>query len=72
MQIFRKERMWRKHPLRANYEVVIIGAGAHGLAAAYYLAKAHGISSVALLDKSYLGAGACKGLVGIVARLFEL
>jgi len=58
MQLFRKERMWRKHPLRANYEVVIIGAGAHGLAAAYYLAKAHGISSVALLDKSYLGAGA--------------
>lgn len=58
MQLFRKERMWRSHPLRSNYDVVIIGAGVHGLAAAYYLGKVHGIRNVALLDKSYLGAGA--------------
>jgi sarcosine oxidase subunit beta len=50
--------MWRRHELRPNYDVVIIGAGAHGLAAAYYLGKQHGVRSVALLEKSYLGAGA--------------
>ena len=58
MQLFRKDRMWRSHPLRPSYDVVIIGAGAHGLAAAYYLAKEHGIRNVAVLEKSYLGAGA--------------
>jgi len=58
LQLFRHERMWRSRELRPNYDVVIIGAGAHGLAAAYYLGKAHGVRNVALLDKSYLGAGA--------------
>jgi len=58
MQLFRKERMWRRHKLRPSYDVVIVGAGAHGLAAAYYLGKEHGIRKIALLDKSYLGAGA--------------
>ncbi len=58
MQLFRKERMWRSHELRPSYDVVIIGAGAHGLATAYYLGKQHGVKNVALLDKSYLGAGA--------------
>jgi sarcosine oxidase subunit beta len=57
MQLFRKERMWRGHPLKTGYDVVIIGAGAHGLAAAYYLGKNHGIRNVAVLEKSYLGAG---------------
>ena len=37
--------------------MVIIGAGGHGLAAAYYLAKDHGITDVAVLDKGYLGGG---------------
>src|ERR1700687_2202842 len=58
MQHLNKDRMWRHHELRPNYDVVIIGAGVHGLAAAYYLGSAHGIRSVALLDKSYLGPGA--------------
>ena len=58
MQLFRKDRMWRHHELKPSYDVVIIGAGVHGLAAAYYLGKAHGIRKVALVDKSYLGAGA--------------
>lgn len=58
MQLFRKERMWRRHELRPSYDVVIVGAGAHGLAAAYYLGKEHGIRNIALLDKNYLGAGA--------------
>jgi sarcosine oxidase, subunit beta len=50
-------RAWRDHPLAASYDVVIIGAGVHGLAAAYYLAANHGITNVAVLDKSYLGGG---------------
>src|ERR1700683_1785658 len=58
MQLFDKTRMWRHHELRSNYDVVIVGAGAHGLAAAYYLGKEHGVRKIALLDKSYLGAGA--------------
>src|SRR5580704_12912851 len=58
MQLFSKNRMWRQHQLRSSYDVVIVGAGVHGLAAAYYLGKKHGVRKVALLDKSYLGAGA--------------
>ena len=58
MQLFDKNRMWRHHELQSSYDVVIVGAGAHGLAAAYYLGKEHGVRKIALLDKSYLGAGA--------------
>ena len=43
--------------LRPRYDVVIVGAGGHGLAAAYYLAKDHGITDVAVLDKGWLGGG---------------
>ena len=46
-----------RQPLKPSYDVVIIGAGGHGLAAAYYLAKYHGITDVAVLDKSYLAGG---------------
>ena len=42
---------------RSGYEVVIIGAGGHGLAAAYHLARDHGIRDVAVIDKGYLGGG---------------
>jgi sarcosine oxidase subunit beta len=52
------ERMWRSHDLKPFYDVVIIGAGVHGLAIAYYLAKNHGVTRVAVLDKGYLGGGA--------------
>jgi len=48
--------MWRRHPLKSHYDVVIIGAGVHGLAIAYYLGK-RGITDVAVLDKTYLGGG---------------
>jgi sarcosine oxidase, subunit beta len=51
------ERMWRSHDLKPSYDIVIIGAGVHGLAIAYYLGK-RGITSVAVLDKGYLGGGA--------------
>src|SRR5438046_9845366 len=50
-------RMWRTHELKSTYDVIIIGAGVHGLAIAYYLGK-RGITSVAVLDKGYLGGGA--------------
>lgn len=49
--------MWRRHPLKDSYDLVIIGGGAHGLAAAYYLAKDHGITNVAVLEKNYIGSG---------------
>ncbi|HEX6445232.1 MAG TPA: FAD-dependent oxidoreductase [Streptosporangiales bacterium] len=48
---------WRAHEPRSSYDVVIIGGGVHGLAAAYYLATNHGITNVAVLDKSYIGSG---------------
>jgi sarcosine oxidase subunit beta len=48
---------WRKATPRDAYDVVVVGAGGHGLATAYYLAKNHGISNVALLEKGWLGGG---------------
>src|SRR5436190_5646381 len=48
---------WRAHPLKGSYDVVIVGGGVHGLAAAYYLAANHGITDVAVLDKGYIGSG---------------
>jgi sarcosine oxidase subunit beta len=49
--------MWRPRSLQSSYDVVIIGAGIHGLATAYYLGKRHGVKKIALLDKGYLGSG---------------
>src|SRR5918992_445833 len=43
--------------LKESYDAVIIGAGGHGLAAAYYLARDYGITNVAVLEKGYIGAG---------------
>lgn len=50
-------RMWRTHELKESYDVVIVGGGAHGLACAYYLAKNHGITNVAVMEKRYIGSG---------------
>lgn len=51
-------RMFRTHAeLKDSYDVVIIGAGGHGLAAAYYLARDHGINNVCVLEKGYIGGG---------------
>ncbi|HYL19485.1 MAG TPA: FAD-dependent oxidoreductase [Burkholderiales bacterium] len=43
--------------LRPAYDVVIIGAGGHGLASAYYLARDHGITDIAVLERGYIGGG---------------
>jgi sarcosine oxidase subunit beta len=51
--------MWRPRArLKDRYDVVIVGGGSHGLATAYYLAKNHGITDVAILEQSYIGSGA--------------
>jgi len=49
--------VWRDPEPKAEYDVVIIGGGGHGLSTAYYLAKNHGITNVAVLEKGYLGGG---------------
>ena len=48
---------WREPDPKPDYDVVIIGGGGHGLATAYYLAQQHGITNVAVLEKSWLGSG---------------
>jgi sarcosine oxidase subunit beta len=48
---------WRDPAPKAEYDVVIIGGGGHGLATAYYLAKEHGLTNIAVLEKGYLGGG---------------
>lgn len=51
------DRYWRAAEPKAAYEVVIVGAGGHGLATAYYLAKNHGITDVCVVEKGWLGGG---------------
>ena len=48
---------WRDPEPKPQYDTIIIGGGGHGLATAYYLAKEHGITDVAVLEKSYIGSG---------------
>jgi sarcosine oxidase subunit beta len=49
--------LWRNPEPKSSYDVVIVGGGGHGLATAYYLAKNHGITNVAVLEKGWLAGG---------------
>jgi len=51
------EPTWRDAEPRRDYEVIVVGAGGHGLATAHYLAREHGITDVAVLEKGWLGSG---------------
>ena len=51
------ERAWADPEPKRHYEVVIVGAGGHGLATAYYLGREHGIRNVGVLEKGWLGGG---------------
>ncbi len=54
----KKKPMWgEKKKLKSSYDVVLIGGGLHSLATAYYLAKEHGITDVAIIEKNYIGYG---------------
>ena len=49
--------VWRKPDPKPQYDVIIVGAGGHGLSTAYYLAKEHGIKNIAVVEKGWLGSG---------------
>ncbi len=51
------EHAWRSPTPKAAYDAVIVGAGGHGLATAYYLAKNHKMTNIAVVEKGWLGGG---------------
>ncbi|EJL30854.1 sarcosine oxidase subunit beta family protein [Novosphingobium sp. AP12] len=48
---------WRSPEPKSRYDIILIGAGGHGLATAYYLAKNHGITNIAVIERGWLGGG---------------
>src|ERR1700683_1105481 len=56
-RLFKKKRMWQRPELKPRYDLVIVGAGVHGLATAYFLGSLHRFRNIALLDRGYLGNG---------------
>lgn len=51
------ERQWRSPEPKREYDAVVVGAGGHGLATAYYLAKEHGMRNIAVIERGWLGGG---------------
>ena len=51
------QRAWRSPEPKQEYDAIIVGGGGHGLATAYYLAKEHGMTNIAVLEKGWLGGG---------------
>jgi sarcosine oxidase subunit beta len=51
------QKAWRSPEPKESYDVIIIGGGGHGLATAYYLAKEHGITNTAIIERGWLGGG---------------
>jgi sarcosine oxidase subunit beta len=51
------QQQWRKAEPKAQYDAIIVGGGGHGLGAAYYLAKEHGLTNIAVLEKGWIGGG---------------
>ena len=51
------EHLWRHTEPKSSYDVIVVGAGGHGLATAFYLAKNHGITNVAVLERGWLAGG---------------
>ncbi len=51
------QQAWRNPTPKGEYDAIIIGGGGHGLATAYYLAKNHGMTNIAVIEKGYLGGG---------------
>ena len=51
------EVAWKAPTPKSDYDVIIIGGGGHGLATAYYLAKEHNITKVAIIEKGWIGGG---------------
>jgi heterotetrameric sarcosine oxidase beta subunit len=49
--------VWREPEPKAEYDIIIVGGGGHGLATAYYLAKEHGLRNIAVLEKGWIGSG---------------
>ena len=60
------KRLWQASPFKSSYDVVIIGAGIHGLATAYFLAKNHGIHNVAVIERRHVGYGGSSRNTAIV------
>src|SRR5579864_3803613 len=53
LRLFKKERMWQRPEMKRRYDLVIVGAGVHGLATAYYLGSQHGFRNIAIIRSNY-------------------
>ena len=49
--------LWRTPEPKRSYEAVVVGGGLHGLATAYYLAKNHGMTDIAVVERGWIGNG---------------